>query len=269
MLSSIIAAAEVFVYTGPGGERVPDDVIRVRVDQSVVLIPADAFSNRNKLTEVELCEGLVEIGDRSFAYCEHSITKINIPNSLRRIKDFAFYESLRCPIRLHDGIESIGGYAFACCIFSNFRVPPLITTIPHCMLSNCKSTFSFEILLTVTEVESFAFFRCHCLRNVALPPNAVIGNYILDEATDLLLLFNSQAECIRELQHRFDELPIHRLVYYQSYHQGVLQMLIGVINSRQCQLNLTGNQQDCLGMTPLHILACSSVHDIEVYRGDY
>jgi hypothetical protein len=28
----------------------------------------------------------------------------------------------------------------------------------------------------------------------------------------------------------------------------------------------TGNQQDCLGMTPLHILACSSVHDIEVYR---
>jgi hypothetical protein len=30
--------------------------------------------------------------------------------------------------------------------------------------------------------------------------------------------------------------------------------------------DLTGNQQDCLGMTPLHILACSSVHDLEVYR---
>ena len=27
-----------------------------------------------------------------------------------------------------------------------------------------------------------------------------------------------------------------------------------------------GNQRDCLGMTPLHILACSSVHDLEVYR---
>jgi hypothetical protein len=27
-----------------------------------------------------------------------------------------------------------------------------------------------------------------------------------------------------------------------------------------------GNQQDCLGMTPLHILACSSMHDLEVYR---
>jgi hypothetical protein len=32
------------------------------------------------------------------------------------------------------------------------------------------------------------------------------------------------------------------------------------------KLDPTGNQQDCLGMTPLHILACSSVHDLEVYR---
>ena len=27
-----------------------------------------------------------------------------------------------------------------------------------------------------------------------------------------------------------------------------------------------GNLRDCLGMTPLHILACSSVHDLELYR---
>jgi len=84
------------------------------------------------LTEVELCEGLVEIGYYSFGGC--GITKIIIPNSLQRIKDWAFYCSLRCPFRLHDGIESIGEYAFACCIFTNFRVPPLITMIPEGML---------------------------------------------------------------------------------------------------------------------------------------
>ena len=32
------------------------------------------------------------------------------------------------------------------------------------------------------------------------------------------------------------------------------------------RLDTTGNQEDTLGMTPLHILACSSVHDIEMYR---
>jgi hypothetical protein len=91
--------------------------------------------------------------------------------------------------------------------------------------------------------------------------------------TDLQLLFGSDLEIISALQHRFDGLPIHRIVYYQSYYQGVLQILIAAMNMRSGQsrtlrskLDPTGNQQDCLGMTPLHILTCSSVHDLEVYR---
>ena len=31
-------------------------------------------------------------------------------------------------------------------------------------------------------------------------------------------------------------------------------------------LDPTGNQQDCLGMTPLHILACSTVQDLGLYK---
>jgi hypothetical protein len=80
---------------------------------------------------------------------------------------------------------------------------------------------------------------------------------------------------------RFDRLPVHSSVYFQSYHQGALQHLIDAINTKsglhqklrsmlsqrlRGKLNPTGNQQDCLGMTPLHILACSSVHNLEMYR---
>ena len=57
--------AVVFVYTGPGGDIVPRDVVRVRVDPSVTSIPARAFYKRKQLAELELCEGLVEIGDNS------------------------------------------------------------------------------------------------------------------------------------------------------------------------------------------------------------
>jgi hypothetical protein len=92
--------------------------------------------------------------------------------------------------------------------------------------------------------------------------------------TDLRQLFGaSNARIVWELQHRFDGLQIHEIVYYQSYHQGVLQILIDAMNMRSGQsrtlrskLDPTGNQQDCLGMTPLHILACSSVHDLELYH---
>jgi hypothetical protein len=277
-MSNAADDAVVFVYTGAGGERAPEDVVRVRVDPSVTSIPFEAFQYRMKLAEVELCEGLVEIGGQSFQLCDHSITKIIIPNSLRRINDYSFSGSLRCPIRLHDGIESIGRGAFGSCIFTNFRVPILITVIPELMLINCRSMFSLELSENVRRIGTYAFSYCYCLRNVAFLPNADIGDNVFiigrnGEMTDLQQLFGSEAEIIRELQHRFDGLLIHSIVYYQSYKMEVLQNLIAAINMRSDQrrtlrskLDPTGNQQDCLGMTPLHILACSSVHDLEVYR---
>jgi hypothetical protein len=279
IMSRNAADNDVFVYTGEGGAIVPDDVVRVRVDPSVTSIPACAFEKRNKLAEVELCEGLVEIGRQTFENCRSSIKKINIPNSLKRICDYAFSGSVQCPIRLHNGIESIGRGAFDSCIFTNFRIPPLITAIPDVMLYYCKSLFSLELPEDVTEIGTYAFSYCYHLRNVSFPPNADLDDNIFamfggqNERYDLYQLFGSIAEIISKLQHRFDRLPIHRLVYYQSYHQGVLQMLIAAINLRSGQhrtlrskLDPTGNQHDCLGMTPLHILTCSSVHDIEVYR---
>jgi hypothetical protein len=132
--------AEVFVYTGQRGERIlPQDVVCVRIEPSVMSIPARAFYGRNKLTEVELCEGLVEIGPSSFGWCHQSIAKINIPNSLRRINNWAFDTSLRTPICLHDGIEGIGEHAFSQCIFTNFRVP-CYGGVDPCSLSNFPIT---------------------------------------------------------------------------------------------------------------------------------
>jgi hypothetical protein len=202
------------------------------------------------LAEVELCEGLVEIGERSFAWCDHSITKINIPTSLRRVCNRAFATSIRTPICLHDDIESIEEYAFADCIFTNFRVPSLITVIPRTMLSGCKALFSLEISDNTREIKDEAFYHCFCLRNVAFPPDVVFGDDIFIEEedddddnemelrSDLQLLFGSDLEIISELMHRFDGLPIHRIVYYQSYYHRVLQRLLAAIYIRSAEIAL-------------------------------
>ena len=71
--------AEVFVYTE--GAVVPDDVVRVRVDPSVTIIPRDVFCNKVKLEEVELYEGLVEIGRMAF-YGTTLLKRISIPSSV-------------------------------------------------------------------------------------------------------------------------------------------------------------------------------------------
>ena len=145
------------------------------------------------------------------------------------------------------------------------------------MLCDCKSVFSLELSKNVTEIANFAFGNCYSLRNVAFTPDAIFGDKVFFADgregidTDLYLLFGSEEHIIWELQLRFDGLPIHGLVYYLSFNQGVLQKLIAAINLDQCRtlhnmLHPTGNLRDCLGMTPLHILACSSVHDLELYR---
>jgi hypothetical protein len=57
-------------------------------------------------------------------------------------------------------------------------------------------------------------------------------------------------------------------MYYMSYHntitaEEILNMIIIGMNG---ELDPTGFQQDCLGMTPLHIMACSIVHSLELYK---
>jgi hypothetical protein len=123
-----VGNADVFVYTGQDGNNAPQNVVRVLVDPSITSIPNKAFFKCKKLTEVELREGLVEIGEDSFACCEHAI---------RRICKFAFTCS--------DDIESIGRGAFDCCIFTIFRIPPLITVIPEFIFQDCNSMFSLEL----------------------------------------------------------------------------------------------------------------------------
>ena len=268
-----------FIYTE--GAVIPEDIVRVRVHPSVTIIPRRAFYNRFKLEEVELCEGLLEIRAQAFMYCT-ALTNIPIPTTLKQIGDQAFSGGVQIPqIRLPDGLESIGRYAFACGIFTNFRVPPLIVSTPNGMFSSCGGLFSVEISESVANIRSLTFRSCPSLRNVTLPPNAETpmedpweSGSSFAHCTDLQLLFNYSADrIINALKHRFDNLPIHKMIYYQSYNNMTVDQLNTATNMRSGQrrslrskLNPSGKQQDCLGMNPLHIMACSTVQSIGLYK---
>ena len=148
--------------------------------------------------------------------------------------------------------------------------------------------FSAEIPETVTQIEQSTFSECHSLRNVAMPPSASVDPSSFlpfgrnDEGFfhhlfcgDLLQLFGEpspliSSQIVNELKHRFDNLPIHKMLYYQSYNNVTSDQLNSSTNirisRRRSKLNSSGKQQDCLGMTPLHIMACSTVQDISLYK---
>ena len=80
-------STEVFVYTA--GAIVPMDVVRARVHPSVTAIPDEAFKDREHLEEVELCGGLVEIGELAFNNCI-SLKRVRTPSTLISIARYAF-----------------------------------------------------------------------------------------------------------------------------------------------------------------------------------
>ena len=81
-----------YQYQGNEGEKVPRNVQRLIVNPGIHVLPDELFINCERLREVTLPDGLVEIGCRTFMRC----------TSLLEIKNCST-------------IESIGGQAFEEC----------------------------------------------------------------------------------------------------------------------------------------------------------
>ena len=245
--------ADVFVYNGGCHLAVVlHPLVHVRVDPSVLAIPESAFNMESNFETIELHEGVRSIGAFAFSYC-------------------CFLRE----VQLCDGVESIGDNAFESCDFIKFRCPPLVTTIPSQMLDFCRDIFSLELPENIIQVDYNAFGDCCSLRNVTIAPNTVILYGDFEGCRDLLQIFDTEEAIEIALQSRFDGLPIHSSTYYISYYypkalEGMRnRMIVGEIAriiGGNCVIDPTGLQQDCLGMTPLHILACSTVQCLELYR---
>jgi len=213
-----------------GGDlgSIPRHTSRLRVNPSVTVIPGRAFGHLRQLVEVELCEGVLEIGASAFSMVK-SLKHITLPSTLKRIRQHAFYETTISSFPFHNGIENISRYAFCCSGLTKFRVPPLIDTITEGMLSKCNSMCSVELPESIVLIKgppvlnvdgyNGALKKCHSLRNVTIPANAEVGEWAFKSCTDLQGIFGLvEEDIVHALKHRFDNLPIHKMVYYQSYN---------------------------------------------------
>ncbi|KAL3765020.1 hypothetical protein ACHAW5_004279 [Stephanodiscus triporus] len=302
-----------FVYLGVG-TVVPAGVTRVRVDPSVAVIPPEAFASRFLLEELELCDGLREIGRRAFVGCTRlrfkdgtnvpstvsvvcdeafmgcrslgevvvprgvqtigrgtfkdcaSMTRCVVPATVRIIRSDAFISAPFARADLPDSIEAIGDKAFKDCRFGKVRVPPQVSTIGRHLFYSCRRMFSLELPEGVGRIKNYAFMDCVALRNVVIPPNAGRGGLeCFHECDDLFELFGSNKGVKDALRGRFRRLPFHRICYYQSYHDT--RMTIGrLVMANSTAPDTSVGDKDCLGMTPLHILACSKRQDYDLYK---
>jgi hypothetical protein len=94
----------------------------------------------------------------------------------------------------------------------------------------------------------------------------VVNENAFINCLDLLRIFGTEEAIVNALRNRFDGLPAHSKMYYISYYPVVLEEICNIIMSENGELDPSGLQQDSLGMTPLHILACSTVQCLELYQ---
>ena len=110
----------------------------VVVKDSTKVIANAVFINNSKLREIELPEGIIEIGDNCFENCT-ALKKINIKEGLKRIGTNAFAGSGVAEVKLPESIIEIGYGAFNNCKdLSGINLPSGIESIAGYSFENTK-----------------------------------------------------------------------------------------------------------------------------------
>eukprot|EP00980_Cylindrotheca_fusiformis_P004847 scaffold1034_cov127-Cylindrotheca_fusiformis.AAC.28 len=259
-----------FVYTGETSCKVPDGVTHIKVEGHISEIPESAFSNLRKLTTADLRsshdQSLEGIGDEAF-WDDKILRTAILPCTLKTIGKWAFGNCSKLrPPTLPDKLEWIGDGAFCGCNFRNFRIPPSIIEISNGTFEFCCKLLSLELPEAVVHIHSDSLNGCERLRNLVLPSPLMGSEKMFRGCHDLNQIFPDTEDLVHALKNRFEGLPLHSMCYYQSYTGSATTSE----SIRQASLKSLGTMsngsQDCLGMTPLHILALSAKPDIDIIR---
>jgi hypothetical protein len=105
---------------------------------------------------------------------------------------------------------------------------------------------------SVTVIGNGAFARCDLLQNVTISPTTAITQ---DEYANSFPTLHNKEIALDLIKRRFNELSLHRLCNdYNLMQRDKGDALIQMINPFPFK---KFQDQDCLGMTPLHVLLCS------------
>lgn len=141
------------------------EVQYILLDKTTITYEAFYFCNR--LTSVDIGNGVTSIGYRSFGICS-ILTSVTIPNSVTIISDFAFTNCNRLTnITIPDSVTRIGSYAFySCYSLTSIVIPSGVTSIASDTFYECSGLTSVTIPYGVTSIGSGSFSKCSSLSSI-------------------------------------------------------------------------------------------------------
>ena len=166
----------------------------------------------NALESIELPEGLIEIPDLAFAFC-NSLQSVRIPSSVEKIGYKAFFSSGLTSVDIPNSVRSIGDNAFRHCTklsalniptsvtkigkhaFENTRIksveiPNNVDTLLENTFSGCKELVAIKLPKTMRYIGDGCFQKCENLSHIELPESlAYIGDkaFYFCKITELII----------------------------------------------------------------------------------
>lgn len=141
---------------------------KLKCAKNWTMIPGYTFSGCTYLEEVTLPEKLEAIGRSAFHGNE--IIKINFPESLKRINDYAFSECYNASFGpFPEGLEKIGERAFEDCdSIVDLVIPKNVTILGTFAFENCNNLKTAEIGVSRYAISSNLFTGCNKLTTLRL-----------------------------------------------------------------------------------------------------
>ena len=150
------------IHVSAVNSLIPEKVI---VDECTKTIDYSAFADCNNLYEIEIPQGVVNIGEKAFARLDN-LKNIDIPDSVTNITTLAFY---RC-----NGLVSV-------------QVPGSVTAIKNGTFRECNNLKKVILNEGVAKIEGSAFVFCSSLEQIKLPQSLMsIGSGAFDNCTSLI-----------------------------------------------------------------------------------
>merc|ERR1740124_2093075 len=174
-------------HDSPDTLRMPIDVVKVKVVESITTIGDKIFFYCPSLTSIEISNSVTTIGDKMFFRCP-SLTSIVIPNSVTTIGKEVFYccTSLTS-IVIPNSVTTIGDKMFCSCTsLTSIVIPNSVTTIGNEVFQYCTSLTSIEISNSVTTIGDKMFCNCTSLTSIVIPNSVTtIGALVFHNCTSL------------------------------------------------------------------------------------
>ncbi len=156
-------------FEGEGDVVIPAEMQIDGKTYKVTTINGYAFAKKKKLEKVILPSTIEEIAD--YAFSESSITEIEIPGSVKTIKNFAF-DDCKNLVRLTigDGVTTLGRNVFSgCSSLKSVRVPNSVKEVAENMFFKCTSLEEVQLPENLEAIGRSAFGNCSSLANIELP----------------------------------------------------------------------------------------------------